>query len=347
MKISSRSVPGRVVVAWMAVAACDPGRPSPGGGDGAPGDGGPGDASSTLAPSCAGLAATCGANGNDSCCASFAVPGGAYHRSYDLAGDTSSGAAVFSATIGTFRLDRYEVTVGRFRTFVNAGMGTQAAPPSAGAGAHARIAGSGWNPSWNAKLAATTADLVAGVTCSDVFQTWTDASGASENRPINCVTWYEAMAFCVWDGGYLASEAEWNYAAAGGDQQRAYPWSTPASSVAIDGSRASYFDGTNCVGDGAADCALSDLVLVGTKPAGDGRWGQSDLAGNVDEWTLDWAATYMIPCMDCATLTATDTRTVRGGEYSRNATGVRTGTRGGFPPENQFPGVGIRCARSP
>lgn len=138
------------------------------------------------------------------------------------------------------------------------------------------------------RLPKDTVELVTWVKCNSTTQTWTDTPAGNEHRPMNCVSWYEAMAFCVWDGGYLPTEAEWNYAAAGGDQQRVYPWSSPAGSLTpVDGSHASYWDGTNCVGDGAAGCAVTDLVAVGTKPLGDGRCGQSDLAGNVAEWVLD------------------------------------------------------------
>lgn len=298
--------------------------------------------------SCVALPMSCGGSGTDSCCDSLEVVGGSYYRTYDRAGDIFSGDMSAPATVSSnFRLDKYEVTVGRFRAFVNAGLGTQSSPPTDGSGAHGNIAASGWNTGWGASLAMNKDALVAGVKCNATYQTWTDTPGANEDRPMNCISWYEAVAFCAWDGGYLPTESEWNYAAAGGDQQRVYPWSSPAESLDLTSFDASYLVGNDCVGDGMTGCALTDLVKVGTKPAGNGRWGQSDLGGNVAEWMLDWYGSYVSPCTDCADLTSGGARTIRGGGFDGIGLFLRTGWRqGGNAPQTRSYEIGARCART-
>ena len=79
---------------------------------------------------------------------------------------------------------------------------------------------SGWVASDDGKIAPTNANLA----CSSAYDSWTSTAGTNENLPINCVNWWEAYAFCIWDGGFLPSDAEAGYAAAGGDEQREYPW---------------------------------------------------------------------------------------------------------------------------
>jgi formylglycine-generating enzyme required for sulfatase activity len=111
------------------------------------------------------------------------------------------------------------------------------------------------------------------------YDTW---SSSEERRPKNFLTWYTAAAFCHFDGGRLPTDAEWGYVAAGGDEQRLYPWGaeepTPERAV------------FNCTGDGKQSCSLADILAVGSKPAGAGRWGHLDLAGSMFEWTLGAAA---------------------------------------------------------
>jgi formylglycine-generating enzyme required for sulfatase activity len=275
------------------------------------------------------------------------VPGGTFYRGYDVGTDNMYPLMTDPATVSDFRLDMYEVTVGRFRQFVIAGMGTQASAPLSGAGARALnglAAQGGWDASWTANLAPNTAMLAAGLQCNASEQSWTDAPGANESLPINCLTWYEAFAFCVWDGGFLPTEAEWNYAAAGGAEQRAYPWSNPASSIAIDCSYANYWMTTAfCVGDpnGAVDRVGSE------SPKGDGLWGQADLGGNLWEWTLDgYAATYMDPCVDCANLTE-GYRIVRSGSFGLDETTLRGASRSYAGTTGRLYTQGVRCARAP
>jgi formylglycine-generating enzyme required for sulfatase activity len=242
----------------------------------------------------------------------------------------------------------YEVTVGQFRQFVNAGMGTAASPPPTGPGArtlNGMANQGGWDPTWNVSLAVNTMAFITVLNCSAQHQSWTVTPGANEALPMNCVTWFEAMAFCAWDGGFLPTEAEWNYAAAGGSDQRAYPWSSPASDLTIDCAHSNYYDGTAyCVNppNGAVN-------RVGNEsPAGDGKFGQADLAGNVWEWTLDWyASPYANPCTDCANLTPAPQRVARGGNFNNDASLHRGANRLAAMPDTRNFGIGLRCGRTP
>jgi formylglycine-generating enzyme len=304
-----------------------------------------------------GMTNQCGAR-KESCCTTALVAGGAYDRSYDPDGPDGGtmvgrdGAAVDAAnpaTISNFELDKYLVTVGRFRQFTiawNAGAGYL---PPAGAGKHAYLSSGqglansgtlgtfepGWQSADNAKIEPTTTNLIS---CTD--ETWTASPAAQEELPINCVNWYEAYAFCIWDGGFLPSEAEWEYAAAGGSQQRAYPWG--ATPPAASDSYAVY----DC-DYGACTTGVSSLAPVGTAALGAGRWGQLDLAGEVWEWTLDWYAAYVDPCTDCANLLSTGHRVFRGGYFYSGTQALNPAYRNLNTPTTREDYLGVRCARSP
>jgi hypothetical protein len=88
---------------------------------------------------------------------------------------------------------------------------------------------------------------------------------------------------------------------------------------------------------------------VGTAALGVARWGQLDLGGYIWQWNLDWYATYITPCTDCADLTTPDGVQERGVYPARMQPGASTNPTFRFfnAPANRGYGFGFRCARSP
>jgi formylglycine-generating enzyme required for sulfatase activity len=248
------------------------------------------------------------------------------------------------ARVSDFMLDQYEVTVGRFRKFVEAW--AQGYRPSAGAGKHGHINNGtglktpggtselGWQKSYEGAMPTAKASWDTKLACHATDSTWTSAEGGNESKPINCVSWRDAYAFCIWDGGFLPSEAELHYAASGGTQQRYYPWSNPPNATTV--------DSTYAVHNGAP------LENVGSKPNGAGRWGHLDLGGSLWEWVLDdWVDPYESPCIDCFALADPASKVRLGGGYPGPPGVLRAGWRDDNGPDEQIERNGIRCARRP
>ncbi len=312
-------------------------------------------------PSCTGSGpgiSDCGPG--EACCATSPVPGGTFFLSYDgvTAGHTTQS---HQASVSTFDLDVFDVTVGRFRKFVAAVVG--GFDPAAGSGKHTHLHGgkgladsssagayeTGWDTSWNGNLPATASAWTAALQCDSSGATWTATAGSNERLPITCVNWYQAYAFCIWDGGFLPSEAEWNFAASGGENQRVYPWSSPPSSQTIDCTYANYFGGAGgsdyCVNPGVG----GENSVGSEEPMGDGERGQTDLSGNVFQWTMDANAAYAATCADCADLTAAagSTRSIRGGAFNSGPPALLAAERNSQDPVMPSYNTGVRCARAP
>ena len=93
------------------------------------------------------------------------------------------------------------------------------------------------------------------------------ASQGYENHPVNGVTWHGAMAYAAWAQKRLPTEAEWERAARGGLEDKAYPW---GDAISIDNANYNHDGGTTSIGHYLAN-----------------GYGLYDMAGNVSEWCLD------------------------------------------------------------
>lgn len=280
-------------------------------------------------------------------CDSLVVPGGTFARGTAEETATteepeeeesfSDNSPALLTKVATFKLDRSEVTVARFRAFVE----TYQPAVAEQAGAHPQITLSGWKPAWNKLLPPTREALKLSLACLPELATWTDAKGGNEQKPINCVDWYTAFAFCVWDGGRLPTEAEWEFAARGGDEQRTYPWGKEPPTNAL----AEFDCGDEC---------KQGMRLEGKATAGSGRWGHNALAGGVAEWVLDTYSIgfhrarhrYGLGCDNCANLSeADDVRVLRGGDYTSPGDALAGASRSFRRPTDRVVTTGVRCAR--
>ena len=293
-------------------------------------------------PSCGTTGLACAGIGT-SCCEAKLIPGGMFGLGRSTSGPEAEVCTTWAAggyccapeapertaTVSSFRLDTFEITVGRYRKFATAV--TDGWKPKAGDGAHPLIAGSGWRSDWSMQLSVRTPKC-AGADAGK--ETWTDEFGGNENKPMNCVDWYTFLAFCAWDGGRLPTEAEWEYAASGGEN-RPVPWTLGTAEP-------------TCAFANLDGCTPKGFWNVGTVPAGAGKWGQQDLAGNITEWVLDESGTYSSTCVDCANVDFLPTayRMVRGGGYGSISPFLRAASRGyADVPNDRAAGLGARCAR--
>jgi len=291
-------------------------------------------------PSCKGLLQCAG----ESCCTTLPVPGGTFPMGRSLNGTDAYPQSLFTdelpehnVTVSPYSLDKYQVTVGRMRNFVAAYDAWHAAGhPAAGQGAHPRIVGSGWQSAWTLPQSSTALVTLLNCPAPGAIVPWTDTPGDQEDYPMDCVQWNVAFAFCLWDGGRLPTEAEWEFAAAGGDDNRLFPWG---------GTAAQYSDSFACPAE--AMCAYAP---VGSHPGGVGRYGHMDLAARVgnfvlDGYAADWYSNGGATCIDCANLDASQGRVCRNGGTTADT--VRSVVRGGEGTSQNTAalGLGLRCAR--
>ena len=104
-----------------------------------------------------------------------------------------------------------------------------------------------------------------------------------QDHPVVHVSWNDAAAYAAWAGRSLVTEAQWEYAARGGLEQKLYPWGddlTPGGKH-----RCNIWQGEFPRVDTAEDGFAGACAVDSFPPNG---FGLYSMTGNVWEWCADW-----------------------------------------------------------
>lgn len=171
--------------------------------------------------------------------------------------------------------------------------------------------------------------------------------GARMTHPVVHVSWNDAMAYAGWRGATLPTEAQWEYAARGGLEQKLYPWGdelTPQGRHLCNVWQGEFPD-LNTLDDGfAATCPVDAFP-----PNGHGLYS---VTGNTWEWCLDfWGTVFTAaPSRDPRGPGTGSARVMKGGSFLCHASycnRYRPAARTMNTPDSAASNIGFRCARPP
>jgi formylglycine-generating enzyme required for sulfatase activity len=162
-----------------------------------------------------------------------------------------------------------------------------------------------------------------------------EAQSGYENHPVVYVTWYGANEYCKFYNARLPTEAQWEYAARGGNQSNGYIYSGSDYIEAV----AWYYENSYDLGSSHKDYGTH---AVGGKQANE--LGLYDMSGNVWEWCSDWySSTYNggSPTKNPENTTKATYCVFRGGSWISYAD-CRSARRNNGTPSNYSNRIGFR-----
>jgi len=161
-----------------------------------------------------------------------------------------------------------------------------------------------------------------------------------EDHPVVGVTWNDAKSYCEWQGMSLPTEAQWEYAAKGGTDNKLFSWGDEP-----DPDMANYREQGENIFEGLI--RLMGLREIDTRPVGSypsNGYGLYDMLGNASEWCRNQQ--YPYPGAPAEPSLYDEGRVVRGGCWDDpNPVFVRITRRTAFPADSHSYSRGFRCVR--
>ncbi len=248
------------------------------------------------------------------------ISGGTFQMGSNDAEADNNEKPVHSVSVGSFYLSKYEVTVKEYLQFVNETNGDA--------------------PVWKKKNYKYDEMVGLGENYNKLGNALT-----SEHNPIVGITWNDAVAYCVWlskktgKSYRLPTEAEWEYAAGGGDFAKSTRTKWAGTSIEVQLQKFSNSAGTN-----GLDSYKYTAPVGSFQP---NNLGLYDMSGNVWEWCTDNFEEYSSGQKKKSTGLIKGLRhIVRGGSWEEKAVHCRVADRSKFPPTSCSTTIGFRVAAS-